>query len=298
MTHKIGGLLLAVAMIMAGAAQGQSRRDKYIKSHIGVGLHGGLGRVLTVPHGETTLGMTLGLDADYSYLLTEHFGVKAGVGFSYCKSSLDAEDLTSRPTKLTTITTSGGETQLMAKYQCVTTRAREYYTMAFAEIPLMLMIQGTPMDFSIEQFHSCYFALGVKTAIPVSCNAKTEYSSTKVFIGKEIPGSGITLDDYLQVENYEPEKQSYSMSDAGNMLYFMLAAEGGVTLKFNDAGEMVFALFADYAINHSTTDNPADASPIASSGDQFVTNGYLKSSYVSMFKYFKVGLKIQYNFNW
>lgn len=298
MTHKIGGLMLAVVMLTSVVAQGQSRGDKYIKSHIGVGLNGGLGRVLTVPHGETTLGMTLGLDANYSYLLTEHFGVKAGVGFSYTTSSLDAEDLTSRPTKLTTITTSDGETQIMAKYQCVTTRAREYYTMAFAEVPVMLMIQGTPMDFSIEQFHSCYFALGVKTAIPISSSANTDYSTTRVSIGREIPGSGIVLDDYLQVENYEPEKQNYSMSDAGNMLYFMLAAEGGVTLKFNDAGEMVFALFADYAINHSTTDNPADASPIAANGDKFVTNGYLKSSYVSMFKFFKVGLKIQYNFNW
>lgn len=298
MTHKIGGLMLAVVMLTSVVAQGQSRGDKYIKSHIGVGLNGGLGRVLTVPHGETTLGMTLGLDANYSYLLTEHFGVKAGVGFSYTTSSLDAEDLTSRPTKLTTITTSGSETQIMAKYQCVTTRAREHYTMAFAEVPVMLMIQGTPMDFSIEQFHSCYFALGVKTAIPISSSANTDYSTTRVSIGREIPGSGIVLDDYLQVENYEPEKQNYSMSDAGNMLYFMLAAEGGVTLKFNDAGEMVFALFADYTINHSTTDNPADASPIAANGDKFVTNGYLKSSYVSMFKFFKVGLKIQYNFNW
>ena len=291
-------IVVMALMSVASGTMAQSRQDKYIKSHVGVGLRGGIGRMLTLPTSETTVGMTLGVDAEYTYLLSEHFGVKAGIGVSHTRSSFDMDELISEPTKLTTVTTSGGEEQIMAKYRCVTINAVERYAMTYVDIPVMVMIQGTPMDFTIKRFHSCYFAVGAKVSLPLSCTANTEYSTTKVYVGPSIPGSGVVLDEMLQVENYEPERQSYNISDAGNPLYVMLALEGGVTLKLNDAGELLFALYGDYAINHSTTNNPVDASAIASNGDQFTTNGYLKSNNVDRFKFFRVGLKVQYNFHW
>ena len=62
-------------------------------------------------------------------------------------------------------------------------------------------------------------------------------------------------------------------------------------------GALSIALFADYAINSSSIE--WDKRPLITAGDnQLSTQGYLDSDKVERFKYYKIGIKLQYNIFW
>ncbi|MBR1793030.1 MAG: outer membrane beta-barrel protein [Bacteroidales bacterium] len=301
MRKKICVCLLAMMILTIGISmpiKAQNKQGKLIKSHAGVGLRGGLGGLRVEPKQGVALGFSIGAEAEYNYLLTEHFGIKAGIGFSHTNATLEAEDVRSNVTKMTSMNTSTANRQVNAQYQLLTYTVEETYTMNFVEIPLLLVLQGTSMDFSLERFHNCYFALGARVAIPISCNVSTDFSRTKVWMGPEVPGINQAIDEGVKMPDYYPEGVSYALAEAGNPLYIMAAVEAGITIKFNEGGELILALFADYALNGGDTSNDPDQSCITSTGTAFESNGFLLSNRVEKFRFFKFGLKAQYNFNW
>lgn len=295
----IYGVLLAVLVGMGMTATAQNRQGKLIKSHAGVGLRGGLGGLSASPKAGTALGFSIGLEAEYNYLLTEHFGIKAGIGFCHTTATLEANDVTSSIHKITPMATSSQANRYVdAQYQLLTYTLKEHYTLNYVEVPLLLVLQGTSMDFSLERFHNCYFAFGARLAIPMSCNVNTEFSRTKMWMGPEVTGLNVEIDQNVSQPDYYPENVSYALSAVGNAMFIMAAIEAGVTVKFNEAGELILAIFADYAPMGNATVNDPNNSCIVSDGRNLSSNGYLTSNLVESFRYYKFGLKAQYNFNW
>ena len=286
-------LLLAVGM----TAIAQDKREKYLRSHVGVGLNGGMGRVLTLPNAKTSMGMTFGFDAEYEYFFFRHLGVRGGICFNHTNSSLDEENISTIVRRNTEITTNAGTRTVVSKYRYETSKVHERYSMTFVEIPLMVVLQGNPLDFTIEQFRTFHLAAGIKVGLPLSVMAYPDYSASHVAMGPDLTGVGVRIDREMPQDDYTGYIREYSMSAAGNMLYVMGAIEAGATLNFNDGGAIMIALFADYAINSSSTE--AYKRPlIMAGGSMLSTQGYLDSDKVERFKYFKIGLKIQYNIFW
>ena len=286
-------LLFAISTM----AMAQAKKDKYLKSHLGAGINAGIARVLTMPNANTVGGFSFGIDVEYEYFFFRHLGIRSGICFNHSSSSLKEENIATVVSRDTRITTNSGPRTIRTNNIFTLDEVNERYSMTFVEIPLMIVLQGNPIDFTIDRFRTFHLAAGVKMNLPLAVMAYPDYTPSHVVMGPRLSGVGVTLDRNMPLDDYQGTTGEYSMSAAGNMLYLMGAIEAGATINFNSGGALSIALFADYAINSSSIE--WDKRPLITAGDnQLSTQGYLDSDKLERFKYYKIGIKLQYNIFW
>lgn len=265
-------------------------RNTYSDSYVGVGLRGGLAGLSATGSIDAKLqqGFVYGFDVNYVGELGRHYGFVVGLNFNFFSSGLDAGTVSSAyDGELPVSLGFGNTTDMRAHYIGTTTSVRESYTASFMEIPVLLSYSSD----------SWVINAGVKFAIPMSIKANYSCNETEVVLDRVL-STGTELVLGLPMDTYDGVDGSYTLFGSGGKMRsvsVMASLEFGYRLQFYQNSSLQFTLFGDCGLGTMQLNNAASDLMLTLNQAEVNYRGLLNAGDVTGLRYFKYGVRVQYN---
>lgn len=292
-------LLLPMAiMLLAGTAvlhadNYKTLRNTYSDSYIGVGMRIGVGGLAATGSIDAKIdqGFTYGFDATYVGELGRHYGFVVGFSLNFLSCGLDAGNLHSEYDGDIPVSLGfGATTDMRAHYIGTTHSVKETYTATFFEIPILF-------SYSPENW---FVHAGLKFGIPISLKAQYSCGSTDVVLDKVIStGTEIEVDwtmDNMAQDPFEGDYTLFGKGGAMRSVSIIATAEIGYKLQFYHNSSLQFSIYGDCGLGTMALNNSANDLILSLDQDNVAYRGLLNAGDLTGLRYFKYGLRVQYNF--
>lgn len=266
-------------------------RNPYSDSYVGIGMRAGLGGLAIEGFNGSSVkqGFSSGFDICYMGDFGRHYGFLVGLNFNFLSSGVDINAVSSEFTDEIELGTGTGSIIGTGHFTGTTQSIKETYTSAFLEIPIM---------FTYTSDANTFINLGLKFAVPLSLKATYRCNTSDLILDYiETTGTDIAQLNY-KVSRYEDESGSYTFyGNGGKMrsLTVMAALEMGFRLQFIRNSSLQFSVYGDYALGVLSINNAASDLLLTMENDRVNYRGLLNAGDVLGLRYFKYGIRIQYN---
>ncbi len=290
--------LLTIAVLIAAptalhADKNLTLRNTYSDSYIGVGMRFGVGGLAATGsiNAKVEQGFSYGFDMVYVGELGRHYGFVVGLSFNSISCGLNAGNIISEYDGDIPVTMGfGPTTDMRAHYKGTTHSVKETYTASFLEIPVLF-------SYSPENW---FVHGGIKFGIPMSLKASYTCGATDVVLDRVIStGTEIqvdwTMDDMAQ-DPFDGKYTLYGKGGAMRSVSFIASIEVGYKLIFLRNSSLQFSIYGDCGLGTMPLNNAASDLIITLGQNNVSYRGLLNAGDLTGLRYFKYGVRVQYNF--
>ena len=158
---------------------------------------------------------------------------------------------------------------------------------------------GIPIAYTYK-YKQFFMSMGVEFIIPLSLKVDNSVRGISMYLGPEIPGLGISLDNPVaigDIDDYTATTELYSRNSNNNFVdphFVDFIMEAGTWMPLSDNTDLLLSLFLDYS--PKTVDVPGHSSFVEMSPSSIEYNTLMHSEAINTLRFFNLGIRLKLAF--